>query len=171
MILETDRFILREFDADKDAQAMHDLNSDPDVIKYTGDHGFENFQHAHDLLKNYPDYSKYGMGRWIMERKSDHKTVGWCGLKFHPETKLVDLGYRFYKAEWGKGYATEGAKACLKYGFEVLGLELVYAEAAKENTASIRVIEKLGMTFWENGTCGEYPSDKYKITKEAWLSQ
>jgi len=73
--------------------------------------------------------------------------IGWCGLKLIPEKNEIDLGYRFQKNAWGKGYATESANACLKYAFEKHKLNRIVGRALPENINSIRVLEKCGMSY------------------------
>ena len=150
-IIETDRLILRRFDS-SDAPQMYLLNADPTVLKYTGDLPFQSISEAESFIQHYDHYQKYGFGRWSVILKSSNEFIGWCGLKQHEEA-FVDIGFRFFKKEWGKGYATEAAKACLVYGFEYLNLKEIIGRAAKENIASVRVLEKLGMEFWKEDTC------------------
>ena len=73
--------------------------------------------------------------------------IGFAGLKWLVELGEVDLGYRFLPAYWGVGLATEAGEAVLRYGFERLGLRRVIGLVMPENTASIRVLEKLGLRF------------------------
>ncbi|CAN5324102.1 GNAT family N-acetyltransferase [soil metagenome] len=154
-IFETDRLRFREM-FPEDAEAMFQLNSDPDVVQYTGDGPFESVDAAREFLTSYRTvYSTNGYARWIMELKSTGEILGWCGLKFHPDTNTTDVGYRLYKKEWGKGYATEGAKASIQYGFHVLKLERIIAHARKENSASLRGLEKGGRKIiGEEEECG-----------------
>ena len=74
-ILETERLLLREFDI-SDAEKMYQLNSDPDVIKYTGDGPFESIESTARFLSNYSDYQKNGFGRWICFEKISKEVVG-----------------------------------------------------------------------------------------------
>ena len=101
----TERLVLREFDQG-DAQDLYFLNSDLDVLKYTGDKPFKSIQEARDFVLEYDDYKKNGLGRWAVVSKLDRSFLGWCGLKKHPEG-FIDLGFRFSKLNWGKGFATE----------------------------------------------------------------
>ncbi|MDQ3112163.1 MAG: GNAT family N-acetyltransferase [Bacteroidota bacterium] len=141
---ETERLRFREM-RPEDAEAMFHLNSDPEVVQYTGDGPFESVEAAKDFLTTYQDvYKTNGYARWIVELKSTGEILGWCGLKLHPD-KSTDVGYRFYKKHWGKGYATESAKASIDYGFSVLKLQRIFAHARKENIASLRVLEKCGL--------------------------
>lgn len=162
-ILETARLTLREF-TPADAAAMYALNLDPEVLRYTGDMPFESEEEAASFLKNYREYEKNGFGRWAVLTKAEGVFIGWCGLKRNEEG-MVDLGFRFFRAHWNKGYATEAARACLKFGFEKCGLEKIVGRAARANAASVRVLEKIGMTFWKNAPCrGLEDSVYYLIT-------
>lgn len=151
IMLETPRLICREFNAGDGENAYH-LNADPEVLKYTGDEPFESIEAATQFLNNYPDYKKNGYGRWAVIRKEDQQFLGWCGLKLHDDG-TVDIGYRFAKRFWNQGYGTESAAACLEYGFKTLQLDEIIGRAAKENTASIRIFEKLDMQYWKDDIC------------------
>jgi RimJ/RimL family protein N-acetyltransferase len=146
-ILETDRLILREFEV-SDAEKLWELNSDLEVIQYTGDPPFESVEHAREFLFGYGDYEKNGFGRWAVMEKTSNEFIGWCGLKLNEEG-LIDIGFRFFKKVWNRGYATESAKACLEYGFNILNLDEIIGRAARENRSSIRVLEKLNMSCWK----------------------
>lgn len=151
IVLTTERLILREFEL-TDAEAMFNLNRDEEVLRYTVDKQFESIEDANNFFKNYPDYEKNGFGRWALVTKGDKEVIGWCGLKKH-EDNTVDIGYRIFKNQWNKGYATEASIACLEYGFQVFELDEIIANAATENKASIRVMEKIGMEFQQNMAC------------------
>ncbi len=159
VVLETERLRLREF-TPKDAQSMFDLNADPEVIKYTGDLPFESVEQAKAFLQNYNDYQENGFGRWAMISKAENEFIGWCGLKLNEE-ELIDLGFRVFRKHWNKGYASEAAKACIRYGFETLGFDQIIGRVLSENTASIKVLEKLGMKYWKSGTCHGFENARY----------
>lgn len=167
-IAETPRLMIREFVLD-DAPDIWELNSDPEVIKYTGDPPFETVENARDFLNNYKDYENNGFGRWAVIKKDSGTFLGWCGLKLN-EQNLIDLGFRFFRREWNKGYATEAAKACLEYGFMELNVNEIIGRVAMKNTGSIKVLEKLAMEYWKNDSCkGIENSLYYKISKEQYL--
>lgn len=132
----------------EDAGDLFELNSDPEVLRYTGDPPFDSIKQAEEFVANYDHYEKHGYGRWAVIKKEDDKFIGWCGLKLN-EQNHIDIGFRFSQNEWGKGYATEAAKATMLFGFNTLGMKEIIARAAEENKASLRVIEKLGMEFWK----------------------
>ena len=161
-ITESERLLLRELNP-SDAEEFYALNANPKVLQYVIDEPFESVDAARERLENYDEYEKHGYGRWAVIRKSDEKFLGWCGLKFHDE--YIDLGYRFFEEEWGKGYATESAKACIEYAFNELGVKQLVARAAKGNDASVRVMEKLGMEFWKRDICDGMEDAKYYVLK------
>lgn len=148
-ILETSRLILREM-TPEDAENAYILNLDPEVLRYTGDDPFESVEEAREFLEKYESYKKYGFGRWAVILKETGEYLGWCGLKYTPELDEFDIGYRLMKKFWGKGYATEAAEACLNLGFNQFGMKTIVGRAMPENGASVRVLEKIGLTYLEN---------------------
>lgn len=163
-ILETERLILRELNT-SDAENFYKLNSNPNVIKYTGDSAFKNVSEAKKFLENYQNYKLNGYGRWSVVNKKTNSFIGWCGLKFGEIEKETDIGFRFFQKEWNKGYATESAKACLKYGFEKLNLKRIVGRAMKENISSIKVLEKIGLEYDSDTNFDGKEAVIYKIKK------
>lgn len=159
-VLETDRLILREFILE-DAPSFFNLNNDPDVIRYTGDKPFSSIEHARQFISEYKEYAAHGYGRWACIEKNSGEWIGFCGLR--KEEDEVDIGFRFHRRYWGKGYATESAQACLDHGFRELQLASIIGRASIENTASIRVLEKLGMSYEGDGDCHGEPASIYRI--------
>ena len=147
VIIETERLLLRTF-TEEDASLIYNLNLDPDVTRYTLD-PMVDIDQAKEVLEKVilPQYALYNHGRWAVHVKPGLEFIGWCGLKTRPEQKEIDLGYRFIKSAWGKGYATESAYSCLKYAFEKLDYERIVGRSLPGNLASIRVLEKCGMTY------------------------
>lgn len=163
IIFETDRLLLRTFTID-DISLIYELNLDPDVIRYTLD-PIVNIDHAKQVLEQIilPQYALYNYGRWAVHVKDGFEFIGWCGLKSRPERNEIDLGYRFMQKAWGKGYATEAAYASIKYGFEKLNLTRIVGRAMPDNTNSIRVLEKCGMTYIGEEILDNHPSKTYEI--------
>lgn len=147
VIIETERLILRTF-TEEDTELIYQLNLDPDVTRYTGD-TVRDREHAAEVLAEIilPQYRLYNHGRWAVHTKPHLVFIGWCGLKYRPEPDEVDLGYRFVKSAWGKGYATESAMAVLDFGFRQLKLKRIVGRALPDNAASLRVLEKCGMDY------------------------
>ena len=146
--IETERLLIRPFTLD-DIEAAYAMNLDAEVSKYTGDDGVVSKKEierriTEDVLG---DYQKHGFGRLAVEWKKENKFIGFTGLKYLEDLDEVDLGYRFLKAYWGMGIATESASACLDLGFNTLGLNKIIAMVLPKNIASIRVLEKLHFNY------------------------
>ena len=163
-IIETDRLLLREFILD-DAEKFYQLNLNPNVIKYTGNTAFKSIEEAKLFLENYNDYKVNGYGRWAVINKDSNEFIGWCGLKYGELENETDIGFRFFEEKWNKGYATESATACLKYGFEVLKSNRIIGRAMKENTTSIKVLEKIGLVYETDCIFENKEAVIYKIEK------
>ncbi len=163
IVIETERLVLRTFTLE-DAPLIYDLNLDPDVIRYTRD-PIKDIEHAKQVLEQtiIPQYALYNHGRWAVHVKPGLEFIGWCGLKARPGRNEIDLGYRFLKKAWGKGFATEAAYACIKYGFEKLHLQRIVGRAMPENTGSLRVLEKCDMQYVGEEVVDGHPAKTYEI--------
>ena len=140
---ETERLTHRA-KTEADAAAFYALNSNSDVMKFTGDVGFESEEQAAQAIRDYPDFERYGFGRWGCYLKATGQLIGFSGLKYLPDLDEVDLGYRFFPEFWGQGIATESALACVEFAFRSLELTSVIGLVLPEDVASIRVLEKSG---------------------------
>lgn len=157
ILFETERLAFRRF-AVEDAQVIFDLNSDPQVIRYTGNYPCKDLEEARQvIIENIQkSYLENEYGRWAVILKSTGEVAGWCGLRYKKERGHVDLGYRFFRKNWGIGIATEAAEGCLEYGFSKYKIPYVIALAQRKNLASIRVMEKIGMHFVRNSEEDSY---------------
>ncbi len=151
VFLETERLILRRLTLD-DVDNLYALDSDPEVMRYlSGGAPTPREMIAQEVLPRFMSYydRSNGLGFWAAIEKSTGDFLGWFGL--HPEDDaapdVLSLGYRLRRAAWGKGYATEGARALIRKGFESYGAVRVTATTYQDNLASRRVMEKLGMTL------------------------
>src|SRR5437868_11868257 len=134
IMLETERLLLREHTED-DAEAFHELNKDPEVTRYTGDGGPRTVEEMRAILRTHPiaDYARHGYGRWACVLKESGELIGFAGLKYLPELGEVDVGYRLRRNCWGRGLATEAARATLAYGFDRLKLERIIGLVDPDN--------------------------------------
>jgi [ribosomal protein S5]-alanine N-acetyltransferase len=146
-VTESPRLRFRLFE-ETDAPAMFDLNSDPEVVRYTGDAAFDDLSGAQQIVAYVQSqYAQYGFGRWVVERKDTGEIIGWCGLKYLADEDAVDLGYRYFRKHWGQGFGYEAGAACLEYGATQLGLEEIIGRAVLANVASAQILERLGFVF------------------------
>ncbi len=92
-------------------------------------------------------WETYGYGNWGVVPAGERVIAGWAGLQFLPELNETEVGFLLDRRCWGKGYATEAARASLQFGFERFHLDHIIALVHPENAASLRVIEKCGMRY------------------------
>lgn len=151
VFLETERLLLRRF-TEADVDNLVTLDGDPEVMRFlnggepTPSEVIQN-EILPRFLRSYEEFD--GLGYWAAIEKSTGDFLGW--FAFHPEEggipDNVALGYRLRKAAWGKGYATEGARALIRKGFLEFGVRRVFATTYQDNLASRRVMEKAGLRF------------------------
>jgi RimJ/RimL family protein N-acetyltransferase len=148
MTIETERLILRRFTPD-DAEAYFTLVGDPEVNRYTGQTLAQTVEQARQILLDYPirDYEVVGYGRMACIEKSSGKLIGFSGMKYLPDLQETDIGYRFVRDAWGKGYATESATVLMRQCIEEFNLRRVIGLSFRANTASTHVLQKLGLAF------------------------
>jgi RimJ/RimL family protein N-acetyltransferase len=144
VFLQTSRFRLRPF-VEADVPFLMELNSDPEVMRFTGEVAFDSVEAARNRLSILTsEFLERRMGRFVVVDLKTGEKLGWCGLKWLDDLQVVDLGYRFFRRHWGKGIASETALICLSYGFRSLHLSEIFAYADLKNIASVRVLEKYG---------------------------
>jgi RimJ/RimL family protein N-acetyltransferase len=147
-IIETQRLILREM-TESDAEHLLALSQSPNVMRYILDEPpLTSREEALAALRErvFPQYAQ-GLGRWACVEKSSGDYIGWCGIKHMPDDGEYDLGYRFFEEHWGKGYATEAASATCDFARRHLPGKRVVGKAMRDNVASRRVLEKVGLVF------------------------
>ncbi len=168
LILETERLLLRPFEM-SDADELFEMDKNPNVHDYLWQKPVEHIDEVYAYIEMVQkQYQENGIGRFSTILKETNELIGWTGIKFvndHIEngnTNFYDYGYRLNPKFWGKGYATEASIAWLDYGFNQMSIQEMNAYTHAENSASNRVLEKIGMTFMEN-----YP-DKDGVTWKWW---
>ncbi|UTW57017.1 GNAT family N-acetyltransferase [Kordiimonas sp. SCSIO 12603] len=148
MIIETERLILRPW-TQGDKKPFAAMNADPEVMRFfPSTVGEEQSNAAVDrAIQHQKDYS---FCFWAAELKADGQFAGFIGLQHVPDAlecaPAVEIGWRLARNTWGQGLAPEGARAALRYGFNVLKLDEIVSLAPKLNKPSLRVMEKIGMT-------------------------
>lgn len=173
IITETERLVIREI-IPADAPGFFEMDSNPKVHTYLGNNPVKNIEESRQVIKGaIQRYEDDGISRWTMIEKATGDFVGWTGLllmkeKINDHIDYYDLGYRLVEKHWGKGYATESAIASLKYGFEIMNLENIYAVAAVGNTASIHVLEKAGLKRGKIVEAWGHDHYWFQINQDAW---
>ena len=144
-VIETERLLLRPF-APGDAEAAFQSFGDPAVMRFISGGPDTSVAATHERLLKYARHQEeHGFSKWAVVCKESGQLVGDSGLMWLPDSSDVELGYRFRRNCWGRGYATEAARAWLHSAFEYTALHSVIAFTHPDNRFSIRVMEKLGM--------------------------
>lgn len=147
IFVETPRLILRNW-LPTDDEPFITMNQDSGVMEF-----FPNLTTAAETLAQIErvnqHINEYGYGFFAVERKDNGQFIGFTGLS-HPRfethfTPCVEIGWRLSKANWGLGFATEAALACLDFGFNLPGLDEIYSFTPVHNKRSEHVMEKIGM--------------------------
>jgi RimJ/RimL family protein N-acetyltransferase len=148
-ILETDRLVLRTWRL-SDVDAMAAIDQDPKVCQYLPAIGTRAAT-ATGVQRIIHHYKEHGFCLYAVELKENSELIGFLGLSipsFQAHfTPAVEVGWRLASQHWNKGYATEGAKAVLKYGFLTLNLDEIVSFTVVNNQASRRIMEKIGLFF------------------------
>lgn len=149
VLLETQRLQLRSFEP-QDWIHLFQLDNDKEVMRYiNGGIATDEATVKNTLLPTFLNYDQHNpwFGFWAAIEKHQGIFLGWfCLRPTNGINNQARIGYRFYPSAWGRGYATEGAKAILDKGFAELGVQTIVAITYEHNQASRRVMEKLGLT-------------------------
>ncbi|MCB0465598.1 MAG: GNAT family N-acetyltransferase [Aequorivita sp.] len=174
--IETPRLLLRDL-MDEDVHGLYAMDSDAEVHKYLGNNPIATVAEAQkyiDAIKQ--QYIENGIGRWAVVEKKTGDFIGWSGFKFitdvvNGRTRYYDLGYRFIKKYWGKGYATETAIASLQYGFSELDYDEIIGIADVANIASNTILQKIGLVKRNEFIYDGSPVNFYSLSKSEWLER
>jgi [ribosomal protein S5]-alanine N-acetyltransferase len=166
VVCETSRLILRKFN-ENDVESLLSFLGDPAVMRFsiTGPETREGIQTKYlpSCLKR---YDRDGLGQWAVVRRSDGFCVGECGICTQEVDGEIEfeISYRMRRDCWGTGLATEAARACRDYGFKQAGLRRLISIIESENTASIRVADKIGMKLEKRALFHKIPVLIYSVT-------
>jgi len=133
---------------DEDKIPFSIMNADNNVMKYfPNDIDKDESDNFIERIKNHFEINGYGL--WAVEEKKSCDFIGFIGFytaTFESDfTPCVEIGWRLSNRYWNKGYATEGAKKSLEYGFNILELNKVYSFTSEINKPSINVMKKIGL--------------------------
>jgi RimJ/RimL family protein N-acetyltransferase len=148
VVLETRRLHLRRLST-ADAAFLVDVFNDPAFVRFVGDRNIRTIDQATEFIENGPleSYRRHGFGHYVAVRKSDDTPIGICGFVKRDALDAVDIGFSLLPAFRAQGYAYEAASALMEYGATTLDLPRIVAIASPDNTASIGLLQKLGLTF------------------------
>jgi ribosomal-protein-alanine N-acetyltransferase len=148
--LETERLLVRPFAPESDARAMAEVYCDPEVMRFIPGGALADEEAVRSLLERYEGaQARQGFSSWAVIERRSGRLIGDVGLGIFEPTGDVELGYTLARACWGRGYASEGAKAALSAALTPLDVRRIIAVVDLENEASLRVTERIGMTRTE----------------------
>lgn len=175
-VLETDRLLLRNLTMD-DAEDIFDYACDPAVPMYNIWSVHQSIEDSQRFLDaTIEQYKNYQLASWGIVHKADKKVIGTCGLEdWIREQARAEIGYALSRKYWGKGYMPEAVCAVIRFGFRMMNLNRIEGRCTIPNTASARVMEKVGMKF--EGVLRQHLLAKgcfhdvkmYSILKEEWV--
>jgi len=162
--LETERLLLRPFEP-SDADQIFETWGDPVAMRWIPSGAHPDVETSRQRIGRFMEHqAAHGFSLWPVVEKASGRILGDCGLILVEwKGPDVELAYRFGRAAWGKGYATEAAGAALRYGFEVAGLDTIIAVTHPDHVASRRVMEKNGMRL--TGTAHLYGRELVRYVK------
>lgn len=149
--LTTLRLTLREI-VPTDAASLLAIHGDREAMRWFGNDPIASLAEAEKMVQTFASWRKppvLGI-RWAIERDQDRRFIGTCGLfRWNRTWKSCTLGYELARDAWGNGLMTEALHAALAWGFESMALNRIEAQAHPENTASLKLLQRLG--FVEEG--------------------
>lgn len=175
--LVTERLVLRRWRAE-DVQPYAALCSDPEVMRWIGDGSTSTFEQSQRAIERFEQlWEQNGFGLFAVEERASAELIGFVGLAiptFLPEIlPAIEIGWRLARSAWGKGFATEAARAALGFGFSRRELDRLVSIHQRGNVASEKLMQKLGMRFERetvHPTWGR-PIRVYDISRAEWRRQ
>jgi RimJ/RimL family protein N-acetyltransferase len=170
--LQTSRLFLRKFAA-TDIDRLAELTSNADFMRFSGGSVCDRAQ-AEAMLERLLAPERLGHpSQFAVILRENGKLIGYCGffLQTVDEVEELEIGYRLDPAYWGKGIATEAARAVRDHAFRDLMAERVISLILPENSASKRVAEKNGMRPEKESTFRGFQTQVFALTREEWMAQ
>ncbi len=143
--LETERLLLRGWER-RDLDAHAEMSADPEVMRFLGEGRVRGRAEAWaEIATHIGHWALLGYGQWALERREDGEPLGRAGFWNPPGWPGLEVGWKLARRHWGNGYATEAGGAAIDWGWRNLDADELISVIQPENTASIRVAERLGM--------------------------
>ncbi|HEY6328507.1 MAG TPA: GNAT family N-acetyltransferase [Blastocatellia bacterium] len=171
MTLETERLQLRHF-REEDLDAYAEICADPVVMRYLGEGKILSRAEAWRQMAMFAGHWHLrGYGIWAVDERGTGRLMGRIGLHNPEGWPGLELGWVLARSAWGNGYATEGAQRALEYTFNDLQQDQIISLIHPENSASIRVAERLGETLKRRIELFGHSCLVYGIDRKSWLTR
>ena len=164
--IETERLSLRPL-AESDLDSLHQLWTEPGVRQYLWDDEVIPRERTKTIIQtSQRSFETNGYGLWSVLLRSEFAMIGFGGFwNFHDPPRL-ELLYGITASRWRQGFASEVARAMIRYGFEVLSFERIEASTDTANLMSTKVMEAVGMSFWKRELTNGLETIYYAISRE-----
>ena len=168
-IITTERLTLRPF-APEDIDELLELFTDADVRRHLLDDAVVSRDWVEDeVVSSQARFTESGCGLWTLTERARESIVGFVGFRPFFDPPELQLLYGLLPSHWGRGFATEACQAAIDYAFGVLGLEDVRAATDVPNSASIGVLERLGMRERRRTTDGTHGTVFFQVLSSEWV--
>ena len=170
--VRTERLLLRAIQTEDVDPYYECLFADPDVMRFLpGGQPLPKERLDGLVERSHGHWGQHGYGVWVVCDGATGEIIGQCGLRYVEEVDETELLYAYARSQWGKGIATEGARAALDFGFDRTPLQRIVAYAVPENRASTRVMEKLGMRHEGEDHLWDLDLARYAISQTEWIAR
>lgn len=169
--LETESLLLCPL-AGRHLSQILDIWKQPEVRRHLwGDKLISEETAAREIVRSKESFRGSGFGHWAVRRRESRRVIGSCGLLRVPHTDQLEIVYCIDPALWNNGYGTQAARAVLAFGFEELQLSLIHGRCARDNIASLRVLEKIGMRSGRQHPHTECEGAHLSISRDEYLER
>lgn len=169
--LETERLLLRRWNHNEHSAAFAEILADPAAMRFITGGDPLSRDMADEISRRSEELWTQGFGPWAAFIKESDAFVGRIGLNRlddWPGESQVEVGFELAREYWNRGFATEGAREALRFGFQVVGLTRIISVTSPDNAASIRVMEKCGLQFMGSESFRDSDVVWYAIDREEW---
>jgi len=166
--LQTKHLLLRAWKPE-DVPAWLEILSERGILRYFPNQDPPSPDKADAYIAHHlSHWEKFGYGHWAIVQKQDGGVVGWNGMEYLPELDQTEVAYLLSKRVQGRGYATEAAAAAVKFGFENAGLTKIIGLVHPQNAASLRVLEKCGLSFVDKINIWGLEMSRYQLLRSTY---
>jgi RimJ/RimL family protein N-acetyltransferase len=164
--IETERLFLRVY-SPEDLDARHAIRNDPDIFQYFPPYYTPPTREkvAKAIALSIRRWQERGFGEFAVIERASGELIGYCGLMNLDNTEEIEIYYGFPKKFWGKGYATEAARAVLNFAFNEANLAQVVGVTNPKNTASQKVLQKIGLKYQGQIQCYQMDCSYFRISR------
>jgi RimJ/RimL family protein N-acetyltransferase len=166
--LETEDLFLQPM-RNRHLSRILDIWRQPEVRRHLwGDKVIGEERVALEIVRSQESFRSSGFGQWAVRRREKRRAIGSCGLLWVPHREDIEIVYCIDSALWNRGYGTQAARAVLAFAFDKLQLPIIHGRCARDNIASLRVLEKIGMRAGRPHPHGECEGAHLSISRDEY---